>query len=213
MLFTLQLAPTSFPRPLTAAEERECFELMAVGDAAARERLISHNLRLVVHVIKKYYTNPADQDDLISIGTIGLIKAADTFNHHKGTRFATYAARCIQNEVLMQFRSAKKTRTTIYISDPLDPADNTLTIMDVISDDHDIAEEAEQRQDLERIGAAVRRSLRGREKTVIELRYGCDGAPPQTQQAVATKLGISRSYVSRIEKKALARLREAFERD
>ncbi len=209
MLFTLQLAPSSFPRPLTAAEERDCFARLARGDAAAREMLISHNLRLVVHVIKKYYTSPADQDDLISIGTIGLIKAVDTFNAKKGTRFATYAARCIQNEVLMQFRSARKARTTVYISDPLEPGEDALTILDVLSDERDIAEETELRQELDRVGAAVRTSLHGREKLVIELRYGFGGHPPQTQQAVASMLGISRSYISRIEKKALEKLRAA----
>ena len=196
MLFTLQLAPSSFPRPLSASEEQECFERMEAGDRSARDSLIRHNLRLVVHVIKKYYSAPCDQDDLISIGTIGLIKAVDTYNFKKGTRFATYAARCIQNEVLMQFRSAKKARTTVYISDPLEPGEDALTIMDVLGDDRDIAEEAEQRQEREQVGAAFRRSLHGREKEVIDMRYGFNGKHPQTQQAVAAALGISRSYVS-----------------
>ncbi|MEG0913776.1 MAG: RNA polymerase sporulation sigma factor SigK [Oscillospiraceae bacterium] len=214
LFFTLQISSGSFPKPLTSSEERDCFEQMSTGNDSARSKIITHNLRLVVHVIKKYYTSPADQEDLISIGTIGLIKAVDSFNYKKGTKFATYAARCIQNEILMQFRCAKKTRNTIYISDPIEQTESggALTIMDILSDDHDLAEEAELKQELEKVGIAVNKYLSAREKAIIDMRYGCNGRLPMTQQHVADTMGISRSYVSRLEKKALEKLRSEFEK-
>lgn len=203
----LSISSGSFPKPLSAEEEQDCFRRLTAGDRTARDTLISRNLRLVVHVVKKYYNAQSDQDDLISIGTIGLIKAVDTFSASKGTRFATYAARCIDNEVLMQFRSARKTRSTISLSDPLESDGGALTVLDVLCDDVDIAEQSELLQELERLRAVVYGRLRGRELRIIELRYGLTGLEPYTQQRVAELLGISRSYVSRLEKKALERLR------
>jgi RNA polymerase sporulation-specific sigma factor len=212
MFFSLHLSQSSFPRPLPLKDEQECFELMAGGDRAARDRLISHNLRLVAHIIKKYYTTANDQDDLISIGTIGLIKAVDSFNYSKGVRFATYASRCIENEILMQFRAIRKTQNTMYINDPLDTDSdgNSLTILDVISDDTDIGEEYEHRYNLSQIRLAVDSALCGREKEVVEMRFGLRSGQPMTQQQVASRLGISRSYVSRIEKKAVEILKKRF---
>jgi len=185
---------------------------MATGDAKARDELIKHNLRLVAHIIKKYYVNANDQDDLISIGTIGLIKAVDTFNHSKGVRFATYASRCIENEVLMCFRAARKTQNTMYINDPLDTDSdgNSLTILDIVSDDVDIGDNYEHQFNLERVRDIVERCLHGREKQVITMRFGLKTELPMTQQHVAAKLGISRSYVSRIEKKAVEMLKKEF---
>lgn len=200
MFFSLHLSQSSFPRPLSAKDEKDCFDSMAQGDKASRDKLINHNLRLVAHIIKKYYTNANDQDDLISIGTIGLIKAVDTFSYSKGVRFATYASRCIENEVLMQFRAARKTINTMYINDPLDTDSegNSLTILDVISDDSDISEEYEHRYNLAKVRDIVEKTLHGREKQVVCMRFGLETEQPLTQQQIATKLGISRSYVSRI---------------
>ena len=197
LYFSLHLSQSSFPRPLSAKDEKECFDKMSGGDKQAREKLISHNLRLVAHIIKKYYVNTNDQDDLISIGTIGLIKAVDTFNYNKGVRFATYASRCIENEVLMCFRAARKTQNTMYINDPLDTDSdgNSLTILDVISDDIDIGDDYEHHFNLERVRDIAGRCLHGREKQVINMRFGLETEIPLTQQQVATKLGISRSYV------------------
>ncbi|MEG0750396.1 MAG: sigma-70 family RNA polymerase sigma factor [Oscillospiraceae bacterium] len=207
--FSLNLSQTGFPRPLTSSEERECFSRMAAGERSARDELISHNLRLVVHVTKKYLQS-GEQDDLVSIGTIGLIKAVETFNPEKGTRFATYAARCIENEVLMQFRSERKTRGTVYLGDPLEgeEANGPLTMLDVIRDESDLADDCELRCDVLRLRELVATKLYGRERRIIELRYGISGDLPLTQQQVARRLGISRSYVSRIEKKTLERLRQ-----
>ncbi len=204
----LSISTGSFPKPLSSAEEQECFARLAQGDRAARDTLISRNLRLVVHVVKKYYNAQNDQDDLISIGTIGLIKAVDTFSAAKGARFATYAARCIDNEVLMQFRSARKNRSTVSLSDPLESDGGALTVLDVLCDEEDIAEQSELIQELERLRAVVYSRLRGRELRIIELRYGLTGRDPCTQQQVAALLGISRSYVSRLEKRALEKLRD-----
>lgn len=210
--FSLHLAQSSFPRPLSSKDEKSCFEAMAAGDKPSRDKLINHNLRLVAHIIKKYYTNANDQDDLISIGTIGLIKAVDTFSYSKGVRFATYASRCIENEVLMQFRAARKTQNTMYINDPLDTDSegNSLTILDVISDDTDISDAYEHSYNLTQVREAVENSLYDREKQVIYMRFGLDTEQPMTQQQVAIKLGISRSYVSRIEKKAIEILKKKF---
>ncbi len=164
---------------------------------------------------KKYYSNARDQDDLISIGTIGLIKAVSTFDSDKGTRLATYAARCIENEILMYFRNQKKTAQDVYINDPIDTDKdgNQLTLMDVVSCEDTILEDVDLKLKSERLRRYISTALHGRERTIIEMRYGLDGRTPKTQREVARALNISRSYVSRIEKKALGELRELFERE
>lgn len=204
----------SFPKPLTAEEERQCLiAFREHGDIVARGKLIEHNLRLVAHIIKKYYSSTKDQDDLISIGTIGLIKAVETFDYHKGTRLATYASRCIENEILMHFRASKKTAQDVSMSDPIDTDKdgNPLTLMDVIAQDESLEDELDLKLNSEKLYRFIRESLTPRERLIIEQRYGLAGAE-LTQRQVAKKLGISRSYVSRIEKKALEKLRTRFER-
>ena len=203
----------SFPKPLTAAEERECLELMKQGDKKAKDRLIEHNLRLVAHIIKKYYSANHDQEDLISIGTIGLIKAISTFDAKKGTRLATYAARCIENEILMHFRSLKKCAQDVYISDPIDTDrdGNALTLSDVIAEDDCILDCIDLKMKTEQLRVYMDETLGPRERQIIEMRYGLDGQQELTQREVAAILGISRSYVSRIEKKALGSLYRCFE--
>lgn len=202
----------SFPRPLSAAEERRYLEAYKNGDNDAKNVLIEHNLRLVAHIIKKYYSNARDQDDLISIGTIGLIKAVTTFDVDKGTRLATYAARCIENEVLMWFRNQKKTAQDVSISDPIDTDKdgNQLTLMDVVSCDDTVIDDVDLKIKTEALYKYIKTVLSGRERLIIQMRYGIDGYTPKTQREVAQKLKISRSYVSRIEKKALGELREMF---
>ena len=204
---------TVFPRPLTAAEERECFELMSAGDKQARDKLIRHNLRLVAHIIKKYYSAASDQDDLISIGTIGLIKAVQTFDHTKGTRFATYGSRCVENEILMHFRSLKKSAGDVSIEEPAqsDKDGNSMCLMDMLTDGEDVAEKIELLVQAEHIYAYMDSCLDEREKEVVVMRYGLFGQQALTQREAAAKLGISRSYVSRIEKRALEKLREKLE--
>ncbi|MGN0627921.1 MAG: RNA polymerase sporulation sigma factor SigK [Oscillospiraceae bacterium] len=203
-------ASSSFPQPLTAQEEKKCFEEMKKGSEKARAKLIEHNLRLVAHIIKKYYGNSAEQDDLISIGTIGLIKAVSTFDYEKGTRFATYAARCIENEILMYFRNKKKYAQDVSISDPIDcdKDGNSLSLMDIMADEHSVSEDIEDRLREEKLYKSISESLTPREKEIIYLRYGLKGRRAYTQREVAKRLGISRSYVSRIEKKALNSLKE-----
>lgn len=203
-------AASSFPQPLTAQEERKCFEEMKNGSERARTKLIEHNLRLVAHIIKKYYGSSAEQEDLISIGTIGLIKAVSTFNYEKGTRFATYAARCIENEILMYFRNKKKYAQDVSISDPIDcdKDGNSLSLMDIMADEHSVSEDIEDRLRAEKLYKSISEVLSPREKEIIYLRYGLKGRKAYTQREVAKRLGISRSYVSRIEKKALGLLKE-----
>lgn len=199
----------SFPPPLSAAEEKEAFRKCKAGDKAARDKLILHNLRLVAHIVKKYYTTYKEQDDLISIGTVGLIKAIDSFDPENGTRFATYAGKCLQNEILMYFRSRKKLsmETSINESVDVDKDGNPLTYIDIISTDEDIVDEIDRNIKLSLVRRAVERVLSPKERTIIILRYGlsADGKSyPQRQ--VAEKLGISRSYVSRLEKGALEKI-------
>ncbi len=216
LCFALQVTGGgSFPKPLSAKQERECLKLIRDGDAAAKNRLVEHNLRLVVHIIKKYYSNIKEQDDLISIGTIGLIKAVSTFDYEKGTRFATYASRCIENEILMHFRNRKKTTQDVYISDPIDTDKdgNSLTLMDVMTDGENIFEDIEIRLRAEQLYRYLESTLTDRERQIIFLRYGLGGQRSLTQREVADKLGISRSYVSRIEKKSISALRKQFIRD
>ena len=202
----------SFPPPLKVKEESELLAKAAEGDIEARNKLIEHNLRLVAHIVKKYYTAGCDQDDLISIGTIGLIKAISTFKNEKGIRLATYAARCIENEILMYFRNMKKTAQDVYISDPIDTdkEGNTLTLIDVIADDSDIAEEIDKKMKIEKLKVIIGGVLDERELEIINARYGLGGGKELTQREVARRLGISRSYVSRIEKAALSKLRAKF---
>lgn len=204
----------SFPRPLTAQEEREYLIKLKNGDQNARTKLIEHNLRLVAHIIKKYYSNLNDQDDLISIGTIGLIKAIDSFDCDKGIRLSSYAARCIENEVLMFFRSGKKSAQDISMNEPIDmdKDGNALTLMDLMATEDNIVEELDSKIKSEQLKKYIIESLYPRERMIIELRYGLDGSAPLAQREVATKLGISRSYVSRIEKKAVEKLRRRFDK-
>ena len=213
-VFALHLSSSSsFPPPLSAKRERECLEKMKHGDENAKNELIEHNLRLVAHIIKKYYSKNAAQDDLISIGTIGLIKAINTFNADKGTRLATYAARCVENEILMYFRAQKKTAQDISVNEPIDTDSdgNPLTLMDIISTDDEIVDNIYKMTMIQKLSKLITSMPASREKTIILLRYGLDGNKPMTQLEVAKKLNISRSYVSRIEKKALADLRKKLE--
>lgn len=205
----------AFPKALSAAEEKKCLEEMAQGSAAARQKLIEHNLRLVAHIIKKYYTSQNDQEDLISIGTIGLIKAVDTFNAEKGIRFSSYASRCIENEILMFFRSGKKSAQDVSINEPIDTDKdgNTLTLMDTMAVDDTIIDSIDIKMKSEKLYGFLDRSLTQREREIICMRYGLEGRRPLPQRVVAKKLGISRSYVSRIEKKALQKLRAEFEKE
>ncbi|MBR6533493.1 MAG: RNA polymerase sporulation sigma factor SigK [Clostridia bacterium] len=202
----------SFPAPLSAKREAELLEKSQKGDIDARNKLIEHNLRLVAHIVKKYYANSSNQDDLISIGTIGLIKAVSTFKADKNIRLATYASRCIENEILMFFRNQKKSAQDVYISDPIDTdkEGNALSLIDVIADKSDIVEELDTKFKLQKLKSILNKTLDKRELEIIELRYGIGSNPELTQREIAKKLGISRSYVSRIEKSALEKLRKQF---
>lgn len=202
----------SFPPPLSAEEEARMFRLMAEGDKHARDVIIEHNLRLVSHIIKKYYSTYEAQDELVSVGSLGLIKAVDSFKCGYGTKFATYGARCIQNEILMYFRSRKKLQNEVSINDQIDidKDGNPLTYMDIISVDESIADEIDMQMHTEKLRELIERVLDKREREIIVLRYGLKGYQPRTQREVAEYLGISRSYVSRIEKKALEELKCAF---
>ena len=187
----------SFPRPLKADEERMYLERYAAGDLEARNVLIEHNLRLVAHIVKKYYTQSSNQDDLISIGTIGLIKGISTFKADKNVRLATYASRCIENEILMHFRSQKKLQGEVSLSDTLDGDGdgNSLSLMDVISVDDDMLENLDARDSCIQVRQYVERCLSDREKMIITMRYGLNNQPPKTQREIAAQSGISRSYV------------------
>jgi len=206
---------SSFPRPLKGKEEQEYIQRMLEGDAEARNVLIEHNLRLVMHIIKKYYTKSADAEDLVSIGTIGLIKGVSTYRADRGVRLATYASRCIENEILMYFRGQKKSANDVSLSGTLDgeTEGEGLSILDTIADDSDMLEDLARQESISRVRASVDRVLSGREAEVIRLRYGLDGCEPLTQREVAARLNISRSYVSRIEKKALEQLKNSLEQD
>ena len=203
----------SFPRPLKAEEERMYLQQYAAGDLEARNVLIEHNLRLVAHIIKKYYTQSGDQDDLISIGTIGLIKGISTFKADKNVRLATYASRCIENEILMYFRSQRKLQGEVSLSDSLDSDwdGSSLSLMDVIRVEDDMLENLDARDACAKVRRCVAECLTEREARIITLRYGLNGQPPLTQREIAAQSNISRSYVSRIEKKALEKLRVCFE--
>ena len=213
LLQALQLQTGSFPKTLTAEEERHYLHLAKQGDLDARNILIERNLRLVAHIMKKYYAQTADQEDLISIGTIGLIKGITTFDESKGARLATYAARCVENEILMYFRSQRKSSQDVSLSDYIETAGDgaALSLMDVVSDEEDLLERVSNREDLRRLCKAVDAVLTPEERQVVILRYGLSGYRSHRQREVADITGISRSYVSRIEKKALGKLRKALE--
>ena len=203
----------SFLQPLDPAEEAECIRRMAAGDREARDRLIEHNLRLVAHIVKKY-ASQGDTDDLISIGTIGLIKAVSTFNADKGAQLATYAARCIENEILMYLRAGKKLKNEVSIQMPLgvDKEGNEISLLDILGSDADmIVDDVSLQMNITMLYTLMRQHLTQRERVVLELRYGLGCAPARTQREIADMLGISRSYVSRIERKAVQKLREAFD--
>ena len=205
----LSVSPSQkFPPPLSHEEERREFAKMRTGDTAARSRLIEHNLRLVAHIVRKYYASQTGQEDLISIGTIGLIKAIDSFKSENGARFATYAAKCIQNEILMHFRAQKKIMCEVSINDTIDMDHdgNPLTYVDIIKVDDTIADDIDEKWKIARALRYIKNELNERERQIITLRYGLGNRPSVTQREVAQKLGISRSYVSRIEKNVLARL-------
>lgn len=201
--------PQSFPQPLSPQEEKKYVELCRNGDEDARNILIEHNLRLVAHVARKYTSNATDSDDLISIGTIGLIKAVSSYDPEKGIRLATYAARCIENEILMHLRASKKLQNEISLNEPLgtDKEGNEIALIDILgSEDEEVDEKVDLKQKIKKLYNLIKSALEGREQTIIKLRYGLNGRSGKTQREVAEKLGISRSYVSRIEKKALTKL-------
>lgn len=208
---SLQLSTGSFPKPLTAQEEQMYLQRSTQGDLEARNVLIERNLRLVAHITKKYYAQTSDQEDLISIGTVGLIKGITTFDPSKGARLATYAARCVENEILMHFRSLRKCSQDVSLSDYIETGTDgaALSLMDVVGEDEDLLEDLSKRENIQRVTQAVDSCLTEQEQQVIRLRYGLTGLPPQRQREVAAQTGISRSYVSRIEKKALQKLRTA----
>ena len=203
----------NFPPPLSAAEERKYIVAMKSGDEKARNKLIEHNLRLVAHLVKKYFQTYESQDELISIGSLGLIKAVDSFDSKNGARFATYAAKCIQNEILMFFRSQKRRGNEVSIHETIDVDrdGNPLTYIDVISTEDTIAEDLDLKIRTRRALGLVRRILTDQERQIIIARYGLTGRDPMTQRDVAARLGISRSYVSRIEKRALLKMRAHFQ--
>ena len=202
----------TLPPPLEKAEEDECVARLESGDDAARRELIEHNLRLVAHIVKKYYPTCRNQDDLVSIGTVGLIKAIDSFDITNGARFATYASRCLQNEILMYFRSQKKTACEVSINETIDidKDGNPLTYIDVISCEDTIAEDIDLRLNSKKAIDLINTVLTDRERQIIVLRYGLNNRKPVTQREIAAAFGISRSYVSRIEKSAIDKLRDGF---
>ena len=213
-LFILHIAHgESFPKPLKKAEEQHYLELAAKGNINARNILVEHNLRLVAHIIKKYYQNYGGQDDLVSIGTIGLIKAINTFDLNKNIKLSSYASRCIENEILMFFRNNRKSSQDVSLNDTIDTDKdgNPLTLMDIMASDMDVAQDVDTKLHLEVLNAYINEVLTPREKEVIIKRYGIGGGKVQTQRELAKKLNISRSYISRIEKKALEKLRSRYE--
>ena len=197
LLCSLQLQTGSFPKPLTAEEEREYLTRSAAGDLEARNILIERNLRLVTHIMKKYYALESDQEDLISIGTIGLIKAVSTFDGSKGARLATYAARCIENEILMHFRAQRKSAQDVSLSDYIETGGDgaALSLMDVVSEDTDLLEQVSAQETVHQLRRVMYHCLTEQERRVLAMRYGLDGQPPKRQREVAQACGISRSYI------------------
>ena len=213
LVLALHLESGSFPRPLSAQEEAEAFAALRAGDPAAREKLIRHNLRLVAHIVKKYYALPGDQDDLISIGTIGLIKAISTFDPCRTSKLSTYAARCIDNELLMMLRARKKRSREVSLYEPIgtDREGNEISLLDIIeSPPVDVVEDCFQKDSISHLLSHIPQILTQKEYEVICCRYGLNGQDPLTQREIARNLSISRSYVSRIEKNALRKLRTLF---
>jgi len=211
LFLALHLESRVLPEPLTPKQEKEEFEKFFKGDMSARDRLIKHNLRLVAHIVKKYYQGPVENDDLMSIGTIGLIKAVQSFSSEKQVRFSTYASRCIDNEVLMYMRKIQPTENTVYLEENIDSDDKSggkLTLKDSIQDSFQLEEYCENQEIKNDILRAVIQKLDARQRQIIIMRYGLFGNQPQTQQQVCETLNISRSYVSRLEKKAVEILRE-----
>lgn len=203
-----------FPEPLSSEEEKNCLERLALGDEDARNILIERNLRLVAHVSKKYASTNIDQDDLISIGTIGLIKGINSFDSSKNIRLATYVARCIENEILMFLRSSKKTKSEVYLNEPIgkDKDDNEVTLMEVLeTEEKSIEDEIDLKMKVKKLYEKMKAVLKDREKTILELRFGLGGKKPKTQNEIASMMGISRSYVSRIETKAIGKLNKEFQ--
>lgn len=202
----------SFPKPLSAAEERDLLEKARKGDNASRNRLIEHNLRLVSHIVKKYYSDYDEQEDLISLGTIGLIKGIDTFDPEKGARLVTYAARCVENEMLMYFRSKKKDSNVISVNEPIDSDSegNPLTLIDVIYTEDTISDDIDLKNKSRRLYQLVEEMDNDRERNIIIQRYGLYNTKAYTQREIAKRMNISRSYVSRIEKKVISELKEKF---
>lgn len=205
-------SPNLFPKPLSKKEEEKLIDLMTKGDLNAKNKLVEHNLRLVAHITKKYSASKEEPDDLISIGTIGLIKAINTFNKNKGIKLSSYASRCIENEILMNFRSSKKTQLDVSMNEPIetDKNGNALTIMDTIASDECVFDKISNKIDVEKLTKLINTHLTPREKIIMHLRYGLNGTRSMPQREVANKLKISRSYVSRIEKKAIAMLKSKF---
>ena len=205
---------SSFPKPLSESKEREYIEKAKNGDVNARNKLVEHNLRLVAHIIKKYYAKESDHDDLVSIGTIGLIKAINTYNPDKAIKLSSYASRCIENEILMHFRNSRKSAQDMSLSDSIDTDKdgNPLMLFDVLAVEDDFTEELEDKINMSKLSRYIKETLDEREQTIIILRYGLNGNEPLTQREVANKLNISRSYISRIEKRALEVLRKRFDK-
>ena len=205
---------SSFPMPLSKEKEKFYLDKAESGDKEAKDILIKHNLRLVAHVAKKY-ANYGDNDELISVGSIGLIKAVSTYNQGKGTGLATYASRCIENEILMMLRASKKHKNNVSLSEPIgvDKEGNELTVIDMIADDKDVIDDVERDILMERLVDVTKECLDKREYDIIKHRYGLDGNGALTQREVANMFGISRSYISRIEKKALEKIREHVSRE
>ena len=212
MFWMLRIAPGgSFPRPLSKSEESDCLARWAEGDVEARNKLVEHNLRLVAHIVKKYYAQTDDAEDLISIGTIGLIKGINTYRAEKGVKLSSYVSRCIENEILMAFRGARKSAGDVSLSEALDVEEDggSLSILDVLAQEDDLCEQVGRAEIRSKLQRAIQTALTDREAEIIRLRYGLRGGEPQTQRQLAERFSISRSYVSRIEKRALEKLRDA----
>ncbi len=212
LFWMLRIAPGgSFPRTLSKAEEREYLERWAQGDLEARNLLVEHNLRLVAHIVKKYYAHSEDVEDLISIGTIGLIKGINTYRSDKGVKLSSYVSRCIENEILMNFRGKRKSAGDVSLSEALDVEEegSALSYLDVLAQEDDLADRIGSRELCLQLRRAIDRELTEREGEIVRLRYGLGGSEPMTQRQISERFGISRSYVSRIEKRALEKLRAA----
>lgn len=211
LYLALHLESSSFPRPLSPAKEAAAFRAFHNGDKAAKDILIRHNLRLVAHIAKKYYASSEDQDDLVSIGTIGLIKAVGSYRNDSKVKFSTYASRCIENEIKMHLRKIRREPSVLSMQESLETGrdGSSLTVMDVLPDDSHMEDDVDQKEDLQELKIHLNK-LDSRERQILVLRYGLGGHPPLTQQETAAILGISRSYVSRLEKKALGQLQKHF---